>query len=653
MGVSGVVEIIERMANSNDNSGKGPAKPTPDAAPKKPTALLDLKATEVDIRDPNSDQKRRDEQAASAKPSSAGNSTSAGATAAAATIAGEAKAAESAAATAATSTAKPHATSTPTSASSTTASATSAPLATGTPTVGGTSSSGTKPTATAQPSTTAPRTGTGTGATAIPPVAASAPKAAAASGGLRGAATHLVAGLAGGLLAFLGAEALAPELGLGGAGPASTQLSAEVNKRLSNLEVIVTRPPSSDVSQKLTAAENRLAELERASRVVVELSQQHARLAAETKTLGERLQHGPTDTSAEGRIAKLEDALGTLSASATKDPQPGRIPQLAAISGRLADLEANLAAQVANLRKSVTQEVDSRLGQSNEAAQAARVGTQRLDRELAGVKTESVQLSQRLDGIKSQTDRADIVMRGLREEASTLKSEIGVVREDLTRELRQVARPTDVATALTPLTSKLSLLEQNVQGVVRNEDDRRANVERIVTALELGNLKRTVDRGAAFTTELAEVRRVAGPKLDLTVLERYRDKGVPALTELERDFRKLAFAIVEADAQPANAQWADRLLASAKSVVRVRKTDQGAEAQGAEAVVARMETSLKGGRLSDVVGEAGKLSKDAKAPALPWLEKVEARLAVDRAIAAIEQELKSSLGAASQTGKKG
>ena len=85
----------------------------------------------------------------------------------------------------------------------------------------------------------------------------------------------------------------------------------------------------------------------------------------------------------------------------------------------------------------------------------------------------------------------------------------------------------------------------------------------------------------------------------------------------------------------------------------MRQTDQGADAQGAEAAVARMETSLKGGRLTEVVAEAGKLSKEAKAPALSWLDKVEARLAVDRAIGAIEQELKSSLGAASQAGKKG
>ena len=61
------------MANSNDNSGKGPTKPAPDAAPKKPTALIDLKATEVDIRDPNADQKRQDQKAEPAAPASDGS----------------------------------------------------------------------------------------------------------------------------------------------------------------------------------------------------------------------------------------------------------------------------------------------------------------------------------------------------------------------------------------------------------------------------------------------------------------------------------------------------------------------------------------------------------------------------------------------------
>jgi hypothetical protein len=592
------------MATNDDSSGKGPTKPVPDGAPRKPTALIDLKATEVDIRDP-----KQTAQPASTKPDPT----------------------KPAQATGPSATAAPGATTATSSASAATPSK---------------SAAGAAP-ATSTASTTSAGAGSATRSSA--PAATLPPKPASSGGGLRGAATHLVAGLAGGLLALLGADRLAPNLGLTGT---SAQVSPDIAKRLSALEATSSRSLPGDVAQKLAAAEARLVEFDRTSRTVAELAQQQSRLEAEAKALGEKLAGaapaGGDVGDAATRIARLEEILATIAAAA-KDPQAGRVPQLAAIAGRLADLEQNVATQVAALRKSVTQEVDSRLGQSTEAAETARTGTQRLDRELAGVKTEAAQLGQRLDGIKSQADRADVALRGLRDETSGLKAEIGAVSD----ELKRVARPTDVASALTPLTSKLSLLEQNVQGVVRSEDDRRANVERIVTALELGNLKRAIDRGAAFDKELAEVRRVAGPKLDLSVLERYRAKGVPALAELERDFRKLAFVVIEADQRPADAHWADRLLSSAKSIVRVRRTEQGGEAQGAEAIVARMEAGLKASRLLDVVGEAAKLSAPAKTAAAPWLEQVEARLAVDRAIAAIEQELKSSLGAASQSGKKG
>ncbi|CAN0396654.1 unnamed protein product, partial [Phaeothamnion confervicola] len=287
------------------------------------------------------------------------------------------------------------------------------------------------------------------------------------------------------------------------------------------------------------------------------------------------------------------------------------------------------------------------------AAQAARTGTQRIDRELAGVKTESAQIMQRVDSLKAQSDRADVVLKGLRDENSGLKAEVAAVREGIARELQQVARPTDVSSAISPLTSKLSALEQNVQGVVRGEENRRANVERIVMALELANLKRTVERGVPFGSELAEVRRIAGSKIDLTALDRFKDKGVAATGDLEREFRTLAFRVIEADAQPQDASWSERLIASAKSVVRVRKVDQADDDKSIEAMVARIEQALKAGKLGDVVVQAGNLPERAKAPLLPWLEKVGGRAAVERAIAAIEQELKASLGAPSQAGKKG
>lgn len=596
------------MASNNDSAGKGQPKPGPDAS-KKPTAVIDLKATEVDIKDPKSQTAAASSVAEAAARAAEGAKTV------------ERKPGDAAPGTAPSgsgSAAKPD---------------DAKPKSGATAGAGGSAATAANASASAAGATSGAK-----------PQPASMPPPKPASGGLRGAATHLVAGLAGGLLALIGADSLLPHLRpeASRAPGASTQV---LEQRLKALEsASPSRQVPADLAQRLAATEERLAQAERAARQVAE---QQVALAGETKSLGERVgQPSSASGVAEDRVAKLEEMFNTLSQAAANDPQRGRIPQLATIVAKLTDLESSLATQLAQLRKGVTAEVDSRLSQSTEAAQAARASTQRLDRDIAGVKNETAQLVGRVDGIKAQADKLETALQLLGDQTAAL-------RTDLTKELAQAAKSTEVSTAISPLVSKLAALEQNVQGVVRSEDDRRANVERIVTALELGNLKRTIDRGAAFAPELAEVRRVAGPKIDLSVLERYKDRGVSTIAELERELRPLTFRIIEADQQPADAHWTDRLLASAKSVVRVRKTEQTADETGVEATVSRMERALKGNRLGDVLAEAAKLSAQAKAPARAWLEKVEARAAVDKAIATVEQELKASLGAASQAGKKG
>ena len=87
------------------------------------------------------------------------------------------------------------------------------------------------------------------------------------------------------------------------------------------------------------------------------------------------------------RVAKLEEQLNDMSTAAAKDPQSGRLPQLAALTGKVVDLESTINTQLDALRKSVTQEVDSRLATTNETSEAAKSGTVRIDRDLAALKT--------------------------------------------------------------------------------------------------------------------------------------------------------------------------------------------------------------------------------------------------------------------------
>jgi hypothetical protein len=101
--------------------------------------------------------------------------------------------------------------------------------------------------------------------------------------------------------------------------------------------------------------------------------------------------------------------------------------------------------------------------------------------------------------------------------------------------------------------------------------------------------------------------------------------------------------IIDAAAEPAEGSVVERLLAGARSVVRVRKVSHSDEDQSAEAVVARIEAALKEGRLGAVIEQAKAIPPQAAGPADEWLQAVKARYAVDQEIAGVEGELKASL----------
>jgi hypothetical protein len=110
--------------------------------------------------------------------------------------------------------------------------------------------------------------------------------------------------------------------------------------------------------------------------------------------------------------------------------------------------------------------------------------------------------------------------------------------------------------------------------------------------------------------------------------------------------------MIDAEQAPAEGSIVDRLLAGAKSVVRVRKISHEADDKSVEAVVSRMEAALGEDRLDDVLVEAMTLPQPARDAAQDFLAKVEARSAVDRALATVEQQLKASLVAPAGTSKE-
>ena len=599
------------MTNKPQGPQKGPSKPAPESGEKKPSALIDLKATEIPPKDDKASEP------AAAKPEAAKPQDKSAA-------ASETKPVETSAKSSELPGSRP---------------ASMPPSA----------SIGSKPAETLPPKS-GDTAGVGARATQQDQAPKSAspqkPAEAGSRGGVGRILTHVAAGVAGGLLALVLADTVRPQLGLGGPSPS---LVADLEKRLSATEQAVRNPPAASatpnpaVVQKLADLESRLQRVDDLGRAVGQLSESQARLSTEAKGLEQKVGQGQPGAETEQRVAKLEQTLATLSAAAGSDQSGGRIPQLAAITGKLADLEASLPNKLAELQKTINEALEARVAQTAEASEAARSATLRMDKELATSRAEVARLAQRAEAFKAADDRLEQSLRAVQEEAGSIRSAVDGLRNDIAAQLKTVARSQDVATAVAPVTERLGSLEQNLQGVVKSEDDRKANAERIVLALELGNLKRALDRGGSYAPELAEVARVSGGKIDLSVLERYKDQGVPTLPELSRSFRPVANAVIDSASIPADASALDRLLLSAKSVVRVRRTDHRPDDNSVEAIVARMEKSLADGKLTDVVAEARKIPLPTRDPAEAWLARVEARAAVDQAIAAVEDQLKSSL----------
>lgn len=462
--------------------------------------------------------------------------------------------------------------------------------------------------------------------------------------------SHTLAGVVGGALMLFGADSLTPhlaELGLPVPAAGKNEATAALDKRLAAIELAARTPAvSQDIAQKLAAAEARLAKLDDVQKSLAALSEAQTRAAAQTKALTDKVGADTAPEGTAGRISKLEQVLQTLSAAAGADPQKGGIPQMAALSGKMADLEQTIANQMTAVRRSVGEQIEARVGQIAESSEAAKAGTQRIDRDLAAIKTDTAKLAQRMEAAKAESDRQADALRAVQQEAGSLRSALDGFKGDVDARLKTLAKPADVTAAVAPVTGKLSALEENLQSVVKSEQDRRVTAERIVLSLELGNLKRAMDRGQKYAAELAEVKKASGGRIDLSALDKYKDQGVPTIADLQRQFRSVANSIITADEDPADGSVVDRLLAGAKSVVRVRKTTHAADDMSAEAIAARMESALKDGRLAEVGEHAAKLKPKAAAVAKDWLGKVEARAAIDKALSIIDSQLKSSLAAA-------
>lgn len=463
----------------------------------------------------------------------------------------------------------------------------------------------------------------------------------------------LVGGVVGAFLALFAGDYALQQLGVPKLAGSETQHIDAIEARLGDLEQQVAATDGgndaegSANAQTLDTITSELAQLKTLSKTTASLVAEQAKLNEQVNALAATEE---TDEDVVKRLRTLEERIAVVSAAAEANPDAGPIPQIAALTQKVSELETAVSDQAAKTTASgLTEEADSQLKTAVAASTTATSETQRLDAEFAAVKSTANRLDQRVESLKSQSDKLSESIKILNETTLKMSSDLSALRTTLQSELGTVARPADINAAVTPYKDRIANLETNLKELEKLEERRAQQAKSVVLSLELASLQRAVNAGKPFADDLAKVRAVAGNQPALNKLEPLANKGVPTLAALQETFRPLIHKMLQAGTSEPDASLFGRLMDQARSVVRVRKVNHESDDTSVEAVVARMEENLKSGKLVAVIDEANALPDENKAPAEGWLDDLAARTTIDNVMQTLQSELKSTLSKTSLT----
>ena len=179
----------------------------------------------------------------------------------------------------------------------------------------------------------------------------------------------------------------------------------------------------------------------------------------------------------------------------------------------------------------------------------------------------------------------------------------------------------------------------------------RPNATGQALVLAAGQLREALARAKPYGAELRTLRLLApndaGITASLAVLDVYADRGIPDRDTLKARFDDIAREVVRAEFE-SEGSWIGKLLARLSNVISVRRTGESVTGSGAEAVVANAEARLARGDLAGAVAAFDELSGPPAVAATGWLADARARLAAERALAAIDAHAIAELGRTEQ-----
>lgn len=404
----------------------------------------------------------------------------------------------------------------------------------------------------------------------------------------------LFAGLIGAVLA-LGGQQFMPRLVTGNEDGASNLIAQ-----------------NTELKNQLTALETKINEVS-GQASTARLEEQFAELSRKVETSAEN------DVSE--RLGSLEQTMKDLSAVASGGEE--QIAGVAAIATKVNSLESRVQNEMEAIKTEFSNKLKSDIEQISKA-----VAEQESLAQIEGVKLKATTLSKKLAELDAQSSKFDDDIAAMRSDVDGIKSSL-INRSALDQQLE-------------PLQSSLASIEEKLAVFAKREQQAHEAARRSALAIAFNNLKRTMDRGEGFGSELEAVKKLAGSEIDFSTLSGFVQSGIPTEQVLIDTFPKLAIEAISETGQIDDQSGWDKLVTKARTAFRYRRTGD-VQGETTEAVLARMEHKFKQGEVENVLKEGEALKGHALRVMTPWLKQLEGRLQVEKAMHTLEEQLLVSL----------
>lgn len=248
-------------------------------------------------------------------------------------------------------------------------------------------------------------------------------------------------------------------------------------------------------------------------------------------------------------------------------------------------------------------------------------------------KLESAASAEQLNEVRSELENVEKSAKSAEVSTQSLNQRVQAVEEKPAPSPKEAIQ-SEIASQVGPIAERLAGLE-------KSQSERASDARTSAVTLALTELKRAVADGRPFAAELSAVESLSQEKLPVSELAPYKDKGVPSLIQLQREFSDSSRSVIQKHYAGKSDSVMGELLSRARAVVQVKPI--GSTGESVESVLGRIDASLKAGDLKGALAEAASLEGPAKEQLQAWLDHAKARAEADEAVGKTDRELIASL----------